>query len=191
MFHKNEISPTIRTNGTIFYSILFLNSCAVYRRLNIMYSVISVKLNSPPSRVPVLPIKDCTSGCNNRAQMCTQLSAICVTARTFFERLYLVLGLGTFGPWVKCPYAPTTPPIQLQLFLDFWAIVFPGWPLNFFGTRFTKYKGISGTIVVVFTGRGLAAAECITLENLCPRAACSTAETPRLVPQASQTVGGG
>jgi len=64
-------------------------------------------------RVPGLPIRDCARGCNNRAQMCAQLSPIDVTAKTFFERLYLVLGLGTFGLWVNCPYAPTTPPIHL------------------------------------------------------------------------------
>jgi len=44
-------------------------------------------------RVPGLPIRDCAKGCNNCAQMCAQLSATDVTAKTFFERLYLVLGL--------------------------------------------------------------------------------------------------
>ena len=42
-------------------------------------------------RVPGLPIRDNARGCNNRAQMCAQLSAIDVTANTVFERLYLVL----------------------------------------------------------------------------------------------------
>ena len=46
-----------------------------------------------PARVPGLPIRDCTRGCKNRAKMCAQLSATGVTAKTFFERLYLVLGL--------------------------------------------------------------------------------------------------
>jgi len=53
---------------------------------------------TPGGRVPVLPIRDCARGYNNRAQMCPLLSAIDVTEKTFFERLYLVLGLGTFGP---------------------------------------------------------------------------------------------
>jgi hypothetical protein len=61
-----------------------------------------------PARVPGLPIRDCARGCNNRAQMCSQLSAISVTAKTFFEHLYLVLGLRKIAPWVNCPYAPTT-----------------------------------------------------------------------------------
>jgi len=60
-----------------------------------------------PGRVPGLPIRDCARGCNNRAQMCAQLSAIDVTARTFFERLYLVLGLCKIAPWVKFSYAST------------------------------------------------------------------------------------
>ena len=34
--------PMIRTNGTIFYSMLYFKSWAVYMRLNHMYSIISV-----------------------------------------------------------------------------------------------------------------------------------------------------
>ena len=49
--------------------------------------------SAPSTRAPGLPIRDCARGRNNRAQMCAQLSAIDVTERTFFERLYLVLGL--------------------------------------------------------------------------------------------------
>jgi len=33
-------------------------------------------------------LRDCARGYNNRAQMCAQLSAIDVTEKTFFERLY-------------------------------------------------------------------------------------------------------
>jgi len=44
-------------------------------------------------RVPGLRIRDCARGCSNCAQLCPQLNAIEVTARTFFERLYLDLGL--------------------------------------------------------------------------------------------------
>jgi len=32
-----------------------------------------------------------------------------VTAKTSFERLYLVLELHKIAPWVKCPYAPHNP----------------------------------------------------------------------------------
>jgi len=51
-----------------------------------------------PPRVPGLPIRDCARGCNNRTHTRLQLSAIDVTEKTFFERLYLVPGMGTFGP---------------------------------------------------------------------------------------------
>jgi len=44
-------------------------------------------------RVPGLPIRDCARGCNNRSQSRPMMSAIDVTAKTFFERLYLVVGL--------------------------------------------------------------------------------------------------
>ena len=42
-----------------------------------------------------------------------------MTAKAFFERLYLVLGPRQFAPFVTIPYASTPPPIRLQLFLDF------------------------------------------------------------------------
>ena len=34
------------------------------------------------------------------------------TVKTFFERLYLFLGLCKIAPWVNCPYAPTTPTVH-------------------------------------------------------------------------------
>jgi len=40
------------------------------------------------------------------------MSAIDVTAKTFFERLYLVPGLRIIAPWVNCPCAPTTPTVH-------------------------------------------------------------------------------
>ena len=58
------------------------------------------------------PYRDCARGCNNRAQMCAQLSAIDVTEKTFFERLYLVLGLRKIALCVSCPCAPTIPTIH-------------------------------------------------------------------------------
>ena len=91
-----------------------------------------------PRRVHGLPIRDCARGFNNDAQMCPQLSAIAVTEKTFFERLYLVLGLRKIAPWVNCPYAPTTPTIHIQIFLDFCAIVFPSGPSFFVSTLCTK-----------------------------------------------------
>ena len=63
----------------------------------------------PALRVPGLPITDCTGSCNSSVQMCTRVNAIDVTGNIICERLYLVSGLGSFGPWVNCPYAPTTP----------------------------------------------------------------------------------
>ena len=53
------------------------------------------------------------------------MSAIHVTGKTFFERFYLVPGLGTLGLRVNCPCAPTAPPFIQQPFLDFCAIFFP------------------------------------------------------------------
>ena len=49
------------------------------------------------ARASGLPISDCARGCDNRARTHPQLSAIDVTEKTFFERLYLVPGMDTFG----------------------------------------------------------------------------------------------
>jgi len=44
---------------------------------------------------------------SDRDDMPTKVSAIDVTVKTISERLYLVPGLGRFGPRVNCPCAPT------------------------------------------------------------------------------------
>jgi len=49
-------------------------------------------------RVPGLSIRDCARGCNNCVHTHAQMSAKDVTKKILFERLYLVLGMGTFGP---------------------------------------------------------------------------------------------
>jgi len=60
------------------------------------------------------------------------MSAIDVTAKTFFEHLYLVLGLGTFGSWVNCPCASTTPTVQSTTISRFPCIFFPRMAPHFF-----------------------------------------------------------
>jgi len=84
-------------------------------------------------RVPGLPIRDCARGCNKREHTRTQLSAIDVTAKVFFERLYLVPGMGTFGPWVNCPSALTTPTVHYTTISRFPCNFFPRMAPNFFG----------------------------------------------------------
>jgi len=91
------------------------------------------------TRVPGLSIRDCARGCNNRAQMCPQLSAIDVTAKTFFERLCLVLGLRKIAPWVNCLYAPTTSTIHFTTISRFLCNCFPRMAPQFFlSSWFTK-----------------------------------------------------
>jgi len=89
-------------------------------------------LFSRPTRVPGLPIGDCAEISNNLVPRGTKLSAIDVTSKAIFERLYVVLGLSPFEPRVKCPYTPTLPPLTRKLFLDFRAIVFPSGPSFFY-----------------------------------------------------------
>jgi len=49
-------------------------------------------------RVPSLPIRDFAKGCNNCVQTRSQINTIDVTKKLLFERLYFVIGMGTFGP---------------------------------------------------------------------------------------------
>jgi len=81
--------------------------------------------NGGGGRVPELPIRDCARGCNNREHTRTQLSAIDVRKNTFFERLYLVLGMHTFALWSTVPMHPQLQPFTRQLFLDLCAIFPP------------------------------------------------------------------
>ena len=81
-------------------------------------------------RVPGLPNRDCAGSCNSSVQTCTTMSAIHVTAKTYFERLCLVPGMRSFAPWVHCPCALTPPLFTLQLFLDFGSKNFPEWRGN-------------------------------------------------------------
>jgi len=61
---------------------------------------------------------------------CTdKLSAIDMTAKAIFAHLVLVPRPRRFEPFATKPYAPTPPPLMLQLFLDFlvfWLKLFPG-----------------------------------------------------------------
>ena len=96
------------------------------------------RLQQARSRVPGLPIRHCARDCNNRVQICTQLSTIRVTAKTLFERLYLVLGLRKIALCVSCPCAPTTPTIQSTTISRFLCNVFPRMAPHFFCPWFTK-----------------------------------------------------
>ena len=84
-------------------------------------------------RVQGLPIRDCTRDCNNCGHTRPQMSAIYVTEKILFERLYLVSGMGTFGPWVSCPYAPTTPTVHPTTICRFPCNFFPRMAPHFFG----------------------------------------------------------
>jgi len=100
-------------------------------------------------RVPGLPIRDCARSCNNRGHTHPQLSATVVTEKTFFERLYLVVGLRKIAPWVNCPYAPTTPTIHCTTISRFLCNFFPRMDPQFFWSTIHQVIWPSpGTILV-------------------------------------------
>ena len=80
-----------------------------------------------------LPIRDCARGCNNCVHTRAQMSAMNVTKQVLFERLYLVSGMGTFGPWVNCPYAPTTQTVHSKIISRFLCNFFPQMAPHIFG----------------------------------------------------------
>jgi len=84
-------------------------------------------------RVPGLPIRDCARGCNICVNTRAQMSAIDVTKKILFERLYLVSGIRTFAPWVNRPYAPTTPTVHSTTISRFPWNFFPRMTPHFFG----------------------------------------------------------
>ena len=84
-------------------------------------------------RIPGLPIRDCARGCNICVNMRAQMSAIDVTKKILFERLYLVSGIRTFAPWVNRPYAPTTPTVHSTTISRFPWNFFPRMTPHFFG----------------------------------------------------------
>jgi len=83
------------------------------------------KINPEGSRVPGLPIRNCADIFNNLLQWGAEVSAIDVTGNIIFERLYLVSDLRNIALIVTMHSAPTSPPLALQLFLDFRAIFSP------------------------------------------------------------------
>ena len=80
-------------------------------------------------------MRDCAGDCNNCGHMQLQMSAIDMTKNIFFERLYLVQRISTFGPFVNCPMHPQFRLFSVQLFLYFGAIFFPELPCYVPGIR--------------------------------------------------------
>jgi len=73
-----------------------------------------------------------------------QMSAIDMTKNIFFERLYLVQRISTFGPFVNCPMHPQFRLFTAQLFLYFCAIFFPELPCYVPGIR------VIGSLLISF-----------------------------------------
>ena len=89
-------------------------------------------------RVTGLPIRGCTESPNNLVSRDVKINATAMTAKGFFESLYLVPGLHQLLPFVTMPSKPTFPPLAWRLFLDFRAIFFPSGPSTCSQARFSK-----------------------------------------------------
>ena len=87
-------------------------------------------LQSPqPKRVPGLPLGYCAGSFNNLVPRGTTLSITDVTAKVFFEHLYLVLGLWAPSQLSLCTHTPTN---HFTAISRFPCNFFPKWPLIFF-----------------------------------------------------------
>ena len=93
----------------------------------------SVESRRAGARVLGLPIRDCAGRFNNCVPRRPKLSAIDITGRAIFERLYLVPGLCPIEPQVNCPHALPPPLLTPQPFLNFQSSCnfFRKWPLIF------------------------------------------------------------
>jgi hypothetical protein len=122
---------------------LFLDFCAIFSpEWPLIFFVVMIHqviwpspgtlTEAPQTRVPGLPIRDCARGCNNCVHTRAQMSAIHVTSKTIFERLYLVLGLRNIALCVSCPCAPTTPTIHCTTISRFLYNFFPRMAPHFF-----------------------------------------------------------
>ena len=76
------------------------------------------------TRVPRLPMRDCAGSCNSGVPRRCKVSAIDVTANTFFERLYLVLELAPTGALSQLSVSSHTPTVHSTTLFRF--------PCNFF-----------------------------------------------------------
>jgi len=96
---------------------------------------------SPVPRVPGLPIGDCARDFNNCSHTQPQMSAIYVTGKIFFERLYLVSGMGTFGAEITVPCTHNSDHSVYNYFSISVQFFSPNGPSFFLPSRFTKYFG--------------------------------------------------
>jgi len=87
-----------------------------------------------------------TYACTNKVNRCDEQDTI--------WGLYLVPGIDTFGPWVNCPYAPTTPTIYMTTISRFLCNIFPRMAHHFFGYPIHQVIWPSpGTLVPVPSSR--------------------------------------
>ena len=121
--HVHNLSPAVPSMLTCIIFLYIAQLSCKRKPHNSMASVM---------RVPGLPIRDCARGCNNCAQMCTQLSANVLTGKKFFARLYLVPGLRKIALCHSCPCAPTTPTIYCMTISRFLCNFFPRMAPHFF-----------------------------------------------------------
>ena len=109
-------------------------------------------------RVPGLPIRDCTRSSNNRGPKWPKLSAIDVTAKTFFECLYLVSGLApicALSQLSVCSHTPTVYSVANSRFPCKVAPQFFGQhdsPSNLTESRYPRGK-LSGTVSWVLSNQ--------------------------------------
>ena len=103
-------------------------------RRNVLYHDCTTEVPATKRHVEgtVLKYETAQEAVTIAANLWPMMSAINVTAKTFFERLYLVLGLQKIAPRVNCPYAPTTPTVHSTTVSRFLCYFFPRMAPHFF-----------------------------------------------------------
>jgi len=91
------------------------------------------------TRVPGLPNRDCARGCNDRAQMCPQLSATDVTGKTFFSAFVFSSRIGHIWALRQLSLCTHNPTHSLYSYFSISGHLFPRMaPQFFWSARFTK-----------------------------------------------------
>ena len=92
---------------------------------------------STATRVPGLPTRNCAGSSNNLVPRGTKMSAIDVTSKVFFERLYWFQDWAHLSPESTVRVLPH-PHCSLNNYFSISVQFFRMWPLIFVSTRFTK-----------------------------------------------------
>ena len=95
MFHKNQMGSIIRSTGTVFYSLLYVNSRQGPHGLKYVYSVISVIVDSLPANTKN---RESLRSWTARVQLVDSWAAISLSLSFWIVNLFVLAFFLSFSP---------------------------------------------------------------------------------------------